>query len=154
MKTLIAFYSRTDITRQVALNLKDMLDADIEEVKDTDKRAGIIGYLKSGFQASRKKLTTLEELKYDHADYELVIIGTPVWAGKMSIPIRTYLHQNQEIKNLAVFSTYGGSGLEGTIKDLADYTGKTPLATLGLRKKTVEAGEYQDELEEFKNKLI
>ena len=45
-----------------------------------ENRAGIIGYLFAGRDAVRKKLTKLKPLKFNPTDYDLVIIGTPIWA--------------------------------------------------------------------------
>jgi multimeric flavodoxin WrbA len=44
-------------------------------------------------------------------DYAVVVLGTPVWAGNMSSPVRAYINQHRaEIRNLALFCTQGGSG--------------------------------------------
>jgi flavodoxin len=151
MKTLVTFYSRTDITRKVAKELAEKLNADLDEIKDTQSRSGVWGFLKSGFQANRKKLTTLMPMEKDPEQYDLVVIGTPVWSGKMSVPVRTYLHQNRDkIKAAALFCTMGGSGMESTIKGMEEYVG-IPVATVGLRKKDVEAGTY--DLTSFVNSI-
>jgi flavodoxin len=150
MKTLIVYYSRTGHTRMVAENIADKMDGDIEEIIDTQNRNGIIGYLKSGYQASRKKTTQIQETNHDPSAYDLVIIGTPVWAGKMAVPIRAYLDLNKnKIKDLAIFSTYGGSGFEKTIEDIALYTAKVPQATLGIRAKEINNEEYQGKIDNF-----
>ncbi len=142
MKTLVTYYSRTDITRKVAEELAHKLNADLEEIKDTQNRSGVLGFLKSGYQANRKKLTTLKPIEKDPEEYDLVVIGTPVWSGKMSVPVRTYLHQNKDkIKAAALFCTMGGSGMESTLKGMEEYVG-APVATIGLRKKDVENGAY------------
>jgi flavodoxin len=152
MKTLVIFYSRTDVTHKVAEELAQKLNADLEEIKDTQNRSGIFRWIKSGYQANRKKLTTLEPIKNDPEQYDLVVIGTPVWAGKMSVPVRTYLHQNRDkIKAAAFFCTMGSSGMESTFKGMEEYVGM-PVATIGLRKKDVESGIYN--LESFINPII
>lgn len=151
MKTLVIFYSRTDVTRKIAEELAQKLNADLEEIKDTQNRSGIFGWIKSGYQANRKKLTTLEPVKNDPEQYDLVLIGTPVWAGKMSVPVRTYLHQNRDkIKATALFCTISSSGMENTFKGMEEYVG-TPVATIGLRKKDVESGNY--DLSSFINSI-
>jgi flavodoxin len=150
MKTLIVYYSRTGNTRMIAEEIAKHLKADIEEVKDTQNRKGIIGYLRSGYQANRKKLTSLEKPVNNPTEYDLIIIGTPIWAGKMSVPIRTYLNQfKDEIEQMAIFCTYGGSGLEGTLEDIAIYTGKVPRSTLGIKNNQIKSGEYLTRVQEF-----
>jgi flavodoxin len=152
MKTLVVYYSRTDTTRKVAEALAQKLEADLEAINDTQKRSGILGFLKSGYQSSREKLTTLEPPVKNPADYDLVVIGTPIWGGKMSVPVRTYLHQEKDkLKNVAFFCTFGNSGMEGTFQGMEEYIRNSPMAILGLRKKDVDTGLYK--LDEFVNSL-
>lgn len=131
MKTLVVYYSRTGNTKMIAESISNALDSDIEEIIDTEKRSGIIGYIKSGYEASRGKLSEIQESKYDLSQYDLLIIGTPVWASKMAVPVRAYLKNNMDkIPLLACFSTCGRSGIEKTNQDFAEYTNITPMATL------------------------
>ena len=67
MKILVVYYSRTGNTRKVAEEIENTLNCDIEEIIDTKNRSGLLNYITSGFQASRKKLTTLENIKNDPA---------------------------------------------------------------------------------------
>ncbi len=106
MKILVAYYSRTGTTRKVAEAIAGILKCDIEEVIDKKSRSGALGWLKSGRDAGSKKLTTIEETKNDPGLYDVVAIGTPVWNGTMSTPIRTYIVQHREsFKKVAFFCT-------------------------------------------------
>jgi len=117
MKTLIVYYSRTGATKKLAGFLAEKLGAESEEIKDTVKRAGVTGYLLAGRDASLRRLTKLETIKNNPADFDLVIIGTPIWAFNMSAPIRTYLtEQKDKFKRVAFFCTMGGSGDEKAFK--------------------------------------
>lgn len=154
MKTLIVFYSRTGTTKKVGETLAAKLGADIEEIKDTVNRSGAKGYLLSGRDAMRRKLTTLEPQNKNAAEYDLVVIGTPVWAWNMSAPIRTYITESKgDFKNVAFFCTMGGSGDEGTFSEMTEVTGKKPLATLALKTVQVVKNEFVDKLENFTNIL-
>ena len=150
MKTLVVYYSRTGNTKMIAETISESLDCDIEEIVDKEKRGGILGYLKSGYEASRNKLSIIEDPKHDLSKYDLLIVGTPVWAGKMSVPIRTYLHQNMEkIPLLACFCTAGGSGIECTIKNIGEYTNTTPIESFGLTSSDIKNGSYKAVIEKF-----
>ena len=150
MKTLLVYYSRTGNTRIIADTISEFVDCDIEEIVEKDKRKGIIGYLKSGYQASRGKVNHIEDSKYELSDYDLLIIGTPVWAGKMSVPVRTYLKKNMtKIPLLACFCTCGGSGIEKTIEDIGSYVNTTPLASFGVKSSDIKDGTYKNIVEKF-----
>lgn len=150
MKTLIVYYSRTGVTKGIAEEISKSMDCDIEEIVDKENRSGIIGYIKSGFEAARNKMTEIETPKYDLANYELLIIGTPVWAGKMAVPVRVYIEQNKDkIPNLACFCTCGSSGIDGTLLGIAESAQVTPLASFGLKSSEIKNGSYSSTLEKF-----
>jgi flavodoxin len=155
MKTLVVYYSRTGITKKIADTISGSLECDIEEIVDKEKRGGIIGYIKSGYEASRNKLSLIEDPKHDLSQYELLIIGTPVWAGKMSVPVRAYLNQNMDkIPLLACFCTCGRSGIEGTINDFNQYTNITPIASFGLNSSEIKSDAHISVVEKFVQDVI
>jgi flavodoxin len=155
MKTLVVYYSRTGNTKMIAESISNALNCDIEEIIDTEKRSGIIGYIKSGYEVSRGKLSEIKESKRDLSQYDLLIIGTPVWASKMAVPVRSYLKNNMDkIPLLACFSTCGNSGIEKTNQDFAEYTNITPMATLGVKKAQIKDGSYKAMIDKFVQEVI
>lgn len=153
-KILVVYYSRTGNTKRIGDEVARALGADVEQIVDKKKRDGVIGFMKAGKDAMFGKLTELEPLQNDPADYDLAIVGTPVWAFGPSAPVRTYLEQQKEkFGRVAFFLTTGGSGIEKTFGLMAGICGREPLATLGLRDKVVKAGEYADELNAFVEKV-
>lgn len=154
MKTLIAYYSRTGITKKVAEKLAGALNCEIEEVKDLKNRKGVLGYLLSGREAMQKTLPAVEFAK-SPADYDLVIVGTPIWGWDMSSPIRSYLEKNKgQIKKAAFFCTMSGSGDEKAFRNMGEIIKAEPLAVMGL--KTIEAtkGDIEEKIKDFVNRLI
>jgi flavodoxin len=139
MKALVVFYSRTGNTREVAQAIAQEMPCDIEEIYDTQKRSGIIGWLKSGYQANRHKITVLKEINHNPSDYDLLIIGTPIWAGFPSVPISTYLIENKDkFKKVSFFCTFGGSGFEKAIQNMTELCGKKPVETLGVKAEEIK----------------
>ncbi|MFH1236906.1 MAG: flavodoxin [Candidatus Aenigmatarchaeota archaeon] len=153
MKTLVVFYSRTGTTRKVADEIAKALNCETEEIADTKKRAGILHYLSSGRDAQKEALTTLVEPKKDPSKYDLVVIGTPVWAGKMSVPVRAYLHLKKDnFKKVALFYT-AGSQNDKIFPDMSKVCGKPPVATLGLSAADIKKGDSARKIKEFSEKL-
>lgn len=154
MKTLIVYYSRTGTTKKVAEMLARKLEADTEEIKDTVNRSGVIGYLKSGRDAMKRSLTVLETVIKNPADYDLVIIGTPLWANNMTPSIRTYLTgQKEKLKEAAFFCTMGGLKSEKAFSEMEDVSGKKPVAVMPISTKEVVKGEYEKKVDEYVLKL-
>ncbi|WP_407391993.1 flavodoxin family protein [Methanobrevibacter sp.] len=142
MKSLVAYYSRTNITKKLAERIASETDSDIEEIKPKVNYQGKIGYARGGKDAISEKIIDLEELKYDPAEYDIVYIGTPVWAGKSSSPVFSYLKQNEgKFNNVKFFTTFGGRGFESTFEQM-EANSKKPLKTLALKTKEVKNDEF------------
>jgi flavodoxin len=153
MKPLVVFYSRTGTTKKVAEEISRLLGGDIEEIHDLKKRSGIIGFLKSARDARSRKLTTLETVKNDPAIFDIVVIGTPIWAGTLSTPVRTYISQYKGgFRKVAFFCTAGGNR-GNPFDEVESLCGKKPVATLRLRRKEVRSGQYAEKTEEFVTKI-
>ena len=107
MKSLVVYYTRTGKTKFVAETIATQLAADVEEIVDLKKRQGTLGWIMSGKDATRQSLTEIAQTTKVPADYDLVIIGTPIWAWKPTPAIRTYISQNNlSGKKVALFYTF------------------------------------------------
>ena len=152
MNTLIVYYSRTNQTKKIAKTIQNDLDCDIEEITVDEKYNGVIGYIKGGFDASAKRVCKINKITKNPKDYDLIIIGTPVWASTMATPIYSYLKEyGEQIKSLASFCTCEGSRYEKTFKNIAKTAGKTPIATMYLTKKEIE--NPKEKINNFENKI-
>jgi menaquinone-dependent protoporphyrinogen IX oxidase len=153
-KCLVVFYSRTGNTRKAAGQVARGLGCELEELTDARPRAGLLGFIKGGGDAMRKKLTQIGPLTHDPGDFDLVVLGTPVWAGTMTPAVRTYLaEQKDRLPEVAFFLTTGGSGVERTFRHMEEMCGKAPKATLDLRDRTVRKGDPSDAIRVFVGKL-
>ena len=150
MTSLVVYYSRTGNTRKIAEELANALGCDIKEIIDTKNRSGKLAYLSSGRDARNRKLTVLKDIITDPSKYDLLILGTPLWAGHVSVPVRTYIHQNQSnINKVAFFCTAGGEGFDGAFNDMKELCGVSPIATLGVRAKEIKNKSFDSKMQEF-----
>lgn len=150
MKSLVVYYSRTGTTKKVGESISKILKCDLEEVIDAKiSRAGVKGWMISGKEAFLKKCPGIKEVKKDLSLYDLVIIGTPVWALTMSSPIRTYISQNKnKFKKVAFFCTH--EGMPGnTLKDMEKLCGKKLITSTDFIKKEVINEKYNQKLKKF-----
>jgi flavodoxin len=117
MKTLVVYYSRTGNTKFVAEKVASKLKAEIEEVVDLKNRNGRFGFLRAGYEATRGNETKIKETKKAPSDFDLIVIGTPVWNSRPAAAIRTYLKRNNFAgKKVAVFCTNEGMGEEKALE--------------------------------------
>jgi flavodoxin len=154
MKSLVVFYSRSGNTRIIAQAIANSLKSDIEEIIDKKKRAGRFGFFIAGKDATLKKLTKIDDIKTDPSKYDLIILGTPVWNGKMAPAIRTYIKEVKEkIRRVAFFVTADG-GVRRTFDDLAETIEKEPVAKLEVLKDEIKNDDFNTKIEEFLKSFI
>lgn len=150
MNVLVAYYSRTNVTKKVAEDIANKLNADCEEISPKVNYEGKVGYIRGGKDSVSEKIVELEDLKYDPANYDLVYLGAPVWASKSATPLISYIKQNEgKFNEVRFFSTAGVSGFESTFEQLEKYVGKSPQKTLAVLTKEVKREEYENKLESF-----
>lgn len=150
MSVLVAYYSRTNITKKLAEEIANKENADIEQIIPKVNYNGKIGFMRGGKDSVSAKIIDLEPLKFDPADYDLIYLGVPVWAGKAANPMISYIKQNEgKFNNVKFFSTAGSSGFEGAFEQMEEYVGKSPLKTLALTTKEVKKDEAKDKIDAF-----
>lgn len=105
-KTLILYYSLTGNTRAGCEALQQELDATIIEIKDLRKRSGKWGFFKTAFGSLFGRHTKIEPEKIDFTGYQNVILGSPIWTGKLSMAIRTVIDRNNfDGKKVIIYTT-------------------------------------------------
>ncbi|MFX0134177.1 MAG: flavodoxin family protein [Candidatus Hodarchaeota archaeon] len=114
-KILVVYYSLTGNTKFIAETVAESINADLlglKPVKELDAESGM-KYFWGGYQATMKKKPKLREFDINPLDYDLIIIGTPVWAWTISPPIRSFLSKfNLSGKNVAIWTSSDGDGVK------------------------------------------
>jgi flavodoxin len=150
MKTLVAFYSRTGCTRIVAETIAKFLNADILELKEQTGRQGFAGFIKGGYDALRGKPSRLIPFHKDADTYDLVIAGSPVWAGSLCPAVRAFLLETKPlIKEAALFCTHGGGGASKSYATAESILGKPLAATIAIRDKAARTGKLHPAVDDF-----
>jgi flavodoxin len=149
LNSLVVYYTRTGKTKKVAEEICKGLNSNIEEIFDTKKRSGPIGYMRAGKDSTGKKLTEIKDVAKDPAQYDIVIIGTPVWAWNLSVPIRTYMTNfSDKFQSVAFFCTCDGNSGE-TFKQMTKLAGKDPVSKLELVKQDFKNGTERKKINKF-----
>jgi menaquinone-dependent protoporphyrinogen IX oxidase len=154
MRALVVYYSRTGNTRRLGRWIAAGLDATAEEIGDRVDRRGLIGYLRSGNQALFNRKTDILPVAHDPNEYELVVIGTPVWRMSLSSPVRTYLHQfGRRLRHVAFFCTMDRFGSQRVFRQMQQVCGSAPVATLACTTKQLGAADLPDVVAAFASRL-
>lgn len=135
-RILVIDYSRSGNTQKVAQAIAAACHADLEQIRDVKPRRGLWGWIRSGREAMREVPAEIRAPKRDPATYDLVVLGSPVWAGHVSSPMRAYLRQRSgQLTQIALFVTEGGSGGPKALAEMTALARQQPVATLELRAK-------------------
>lgn len=130
-RTLVAYYSMSGHTRQVADEIRDVTGAELEEISEPHPRRGVGGLIRALFDSIARRTPTITSASHDPADYDLLVLGGPVWAGRMAAPVRTYAKRyGTRAPRVAFFCTEGGNGAETAFSDLQGLCRHPPEATL------------------------
>lgn len=131
--SLVVYFSRTGNTKQIAEQIAAALGAELDPIIERTSRAGVIGYLRSGYQAFARRLVEIDT-RLDPGAYDLVVIGTPIWDASLSSPVRSYLrHHRAALREVAFFCTCGGMGSDRVFAQMRAESGKAPRGTLVVR---------------------
>jgi flavodoxin len=138
-KILVVYFSRTGVTEKISELIAVALNADKEKLVDKKDRSGTWGYLVAGKDAGFGNETEIEPVKHNPSDYDLVIIGTPIWAWSMTPAIRTYINQNKGcFKKVVFFTTSGGTGYDKVVPSMEQIVGKEAVFKNGFLEKEVK----------------
>lgn len=165
-KILIIYYTKSGNTRIVAndlhKNLKEFAHVDCEEIINVyPDGSGIFNYIKIGAEALFGKKYEIHPITHDIKQYDIVIIGTPIWASSMTPSIRSFIEiYRKSINRVAFFSTTGGNDDNGALISMGKLIQKNPIATISLSSKLISKAnqsiidKYNDKMQKFKNTLF
>ena len=137
---LCIYYSRTGNTRKTMSSIASALGAELAELSDGVDRGGLFGWLRSGLDAMRR--TTLPvtfQTQRPLSEYRLVIVGSPIWAGRSSSVVRGFLKEHgRELQNVAYVLLRGSEDKNEEVYEQLDlYVEKPHVASVSLRRGSV-----------------
>jgi flavodoxin len=149
-RTLIVYYSRTGTTRDLARAIRDELGCNIDRIADRRRRRGPVGWLRSAVDSTFDRRTVLQTMSTLASDYELVIVGSPVWNASVATPVRAYLEANSDrIRRVAFFCSHGGIGSGRALRQMSSLSGLVPLATLSATANELRSHGFSAKLHAF-----
>jgi hypothetical protein len=124
-----------------------MRGADFALIRDKRSRAGARGFLRSVCDSIVSRQPEIIEPDSDPGQYATVILGTPVWGGRVSAPMRMYILGNRDrFREVGLFCTMGGSGGEKVLKEMAALCHKRPVARLVVSDAEILHGRFGQKL--------
>jgi hypothetical protein len=130
------------------------LHCEIEEITEPKGRKGFFGFMRSGYQAYRQKPAKINPVAAKMKHFDIVIVGTPVWAGRLSSPVRAFLVKHgKATRKVAFFCTKASSEASKVFGAMESLTRKAPAAILDLKKEEIGTKGYYRKLNVFLGKI-
>jgi len=122
-KILVAYFSRTGNTREIAYLIHSLIGGDMFEIQP------VVPY-PADYEAVKKKAMEEQEASYkpalrskvkDFGSYDIIFVGSPVWWGTLPPPVSSFLSEYDfSTKTIVPFCTHLGSGQGRTISAITE----------------------------------
>src|SRR5678815_3564131 len=130
-RILVVYYSLSGNTERVATDLAAHLGADLQRILERTDRRGFFGHLRAAFDTLRERPASLLDIGRDAAEYDLTIVGTPVWTGRITPAVRTYLESIRgRPRNIAFFTTSGNTGIDKVLPSMQRLVDQQSIAAI------------------------
>ena len=155
MKTLVVYYSFEGNTKYAAELITQKLDSTVislEPVKDYP-RGNVGKFIWGGKAATFSEKPKLKPYKCSVDDYDMIIIGTPVWNSRITPPINTFLHENDiKDKVVAIFASSASGDAEKCISRMKQKLNHV-IGTLSLINAAESKGQTEEKVDVFIGEL-
>jgi flavodoxin len=154
-KILVAYFSHSGNTREIADQIHKSVGGDIFEIQaikpyphDYD---AVVQQARQELDSSYKPAlkTKMENIK----PYDVVFIGYPIWWGTFPAPVKTFLSEyDLSGKTIVPFCTHEGSGLGRSVMDISKLCAQsTVLDGVAMRGSVVKTA--QNKVSEWLRKM-
>lgn len=150
MKTCIIYHSYSGVTRGIAEKINATCGGDLVEVKPKDNYSTLTAYSVGCIRARKEVCDPIIPDTIDVSLYDLIVIGTPVWAWKATPAINGAIAalKGCEGKKAVIFATCGSSAKETLpiMKKALEKRGVRVSGELVLNKSEIAGNEKINEL--------
>ena len=128
MRTAIVYYSMCGNTGYIAGRLAERTGADLIQIepKKAYPDKGASKFIWGGRSAMMSEAPPLKPYEFDGSRYDSIVFGFPVWASRVTPPIRSFINDNRQAiegKSFAVLVCQAGNGGEKCINRLRELLG-------------------------------
>ena len=150
-KILVSYFSASGVTKGVAENIAEIVDGDLFEIEPVEKYTSEdLNWMdknsRSTVEMNDKSFRPPVKNKVENlSDYDKIIIGFPVWWYTAPTIINTFIEENDLTgKEIYVFCTSGGSGVEDSFNDLKSAYSNLNFISAKRLKKNIEKDEISN----------
>lgn len=157
VKKLVIYYSLDGNTAFIAKTIAEATGADVLELKlkKPFKAKGPLKFFLAGMQVFLKKKPELLPLEKNPAEYDVLFIGTPIWAGNYNPAFRTFFSTKTLTgKKIALFCSCADNG-EKAFENMKNVLqGNEIIGQMGFRLPLKDEAESAKKVKEWAQDMI
>jgi hypothetical protein len=118
----VIYYSCSGNSEKISKYIAEKKNGEVLklETKKDGKTPGIIMMIKS---LRKKNIKLINNFKQEIKDEKTIYVVTPIWAGSLSAPVRTFLNENNfESKKVTLITVQSDPDLKGSEEVLKEMT--------------------------------
>ncbi len=147
---LVVAYSRTGASRRVGQLMAGLQHWQFAQIRDAAPRRGFGGVVRCLLDSWRGRCPAIRYAGPDPANFEAVVLVSPIWAARLAGPMRSFVTAHREaFREVVVVSLMGGKGHQGAVAELAHLIGRAPLRNTAFKEREVQDGTFMVPLEAF-----
>ena len=154
MRILVTYFSHTGNTANLAHQIALRLGAEQEPILERHHRSGVSGLIGGAVGAALGAAGRVSLPTLDPAEFDLVVVGTPVWSFGPAPAVSAYIDaQRAKFTRVAWFCTLGHVGARATFARMTRRAGQEPAASVAVTEKELAQDAFGDKLAAFTTAL-
>lgn len=141
-RILVVVYSHTGTSRRLAQLLCSQFKGwQLGTILEGRTRAGAIGTLRCVLDSLLRRRPRIRYEGPDPADFDMVVLVSPIWAGRLAGPMRSFVAaQRERLKQVAVVSVMGQNGAPSALAEVTRVIGRTPVFSMAFTAREIDDG--------------
>jgi hypothetical protein len=155
----VVYFSHTGHTKALATQIATRLGADLEEVRvwSPPMRMSIGPLLRLVKNAVLGRAWLIELYHHDPAIYDLVVLGGPIWLGRIAPPVKAWVreHRLAQSASFGCFATSSRATRKPwALDDLSRFVGKSAIAICHITDADRASGNADQKIDVFCQALV
>ena len=139
--TLVVFYSYSGTCRRAAQLLASHHGWPLAEIRDARPRAGSMGDLRCVLDSLLQRRPAIRYEGAAPADFDVVVIVSPIWASRMAGPMRSFLAENAgRLRRLAQVTIMNSAGAPNAVEEATRLLQRAPVLTAEFLTREIQDG--------------
>lgn len=151
-KVLLVYYSATGHTRAIADEIAAELSASVVQISCPSlDQGGFLTWRRLWSALTRSKPNIQLSSAVAVEDFDLVLIGGPIWAAKLATPVTRYIDEvaYRLPKAVGVFISASSSATSGALNQWIAGVANQPVATLCINDDDRVTGQHIARIQEY-----